>query len=280
MNQPMSPSNGLLNGTWPVFTVFFGIAYLIGAGFVIIGIRLNQEVFYYIAASSGSLAGILTAYLAGGFGGIKALFSQFKNWKSPYILYVFALFSPWVFTAIGLGVYRLTNPAPPVDYSLWVMIPSAFVITTLQAGLGEELGWRGFITPKLNERYTLATSAIVVGIGWALWHLPLFFIPDFGWNVLASQYGFFSIYIPYAISLVLMSVLYSWLHMKGGRNILLPILLHGSINTCALAFNYMDTEVYNNLIVLFVPAVLFGITSIWLLLTNDTLKSTIAPEPS
>ena len=89
---------------------------------------------------------------------------------------------------------------------------------------------------------------------------------------MAAKYGFFTIYIPYAISLVLMSVLYSWLYSRGGRNILLPILLHGSINTAALAFDYMNTEIYNNLIVLFVPAILFGIVSLILMLYSPLMN--------
>ena len=267
----------ILNSFWGIFGVFFGIAYLIGVGFVLIGISTGQEVFYYIAASSGSLAGIITAYLSGGLGGLKKLIAQFKNWKSPYWLYLFALFSPWVFVVIGLVIYRIGNPAPAIDYSLWVMIPSAFLITTIQAGIAEELGWRGFITPKLNERFSLLKSATIVGIGWAIWHLPLFFIPDFGWNVVAAEYGFFTIYIPYAISLLLMSILYSWLYSQGGRNIWLPVLLHGSINTAALAFNYMDTEIYSNLIVLFVPAILFGIVSL-ILIRYSPLMSMIDKE--
>lgn len=265
-------NKGILNSFWMTVVIFFGISYLIGSGFVVVGIITDQEILYYIAASSGSLAGIITAYLSGGMNEVKKLIAQFKNWKSSYWLYLFAVFSPWFFVLIGLGVYRISNPAPAVDYSLWVMIPMVFLTTTVQAGLGEELGWRGFITPKLNTRFTLATSATIVGIGWALWHLPLFFIPDFGWNILAGQYGLFTIYAPYAVSLVLMSVLYSWLYSRGGQNILLPIMMHGSINTAALAFNYMDVEIYNNLIVLFVPAILFGIVSIVLLFRSPVLR--------
>ena len=264
----------VLRNFWTIFTVFFGIAYAIGAGFVVIGITLEQEVFYYIAASSGSLAGIITAYLSGGIDGLKKLLSRFKNWRSPYWLYLFALLSPWVFVVIGVGIYQIGNPAPAVDYSLWVMLPSAFLVTTIQAGLGEELGWRGFITPKLNERFTLLKSATIVGLGWAIWHLPLFFIPNFGWNVVAAEYGLLTIYIPYAISLVLMSVLYSWLYSRGGRNILLPILLHGSINTAALAFDYMNLEIYNNLTVLFVPAILFGIVSLVIIRSSPLMNVT------
>lgn len=265
-------NEGALNNFWRTVTVFFGVAYLIGSGFVVLGIVTGQEILYYIAASSGSLAGIITAYLSGGVNEVKKLIAQFKNWRSSYWLYFFAVFSPWVFVLIGLGIYRIANPAPSVDYSLWVTIPVVFLMTTVQAGLGEELGWRGFITPKLNKYFTLAKSATIVGIGWAFWHLPLFFIPDFGWNVLAGHYGFFTIYAPYAVSLVLMSVLYSWLHSRGGQNIILPIILHGSINTAALAFNYMDIEVYNNLIVLFVPAILFGAVSIILLFRSPVLR--------
>ena len=39
----------IISSFWGTFIVFFGVAYLIGAGFVFVGIATGQEVLYYIA---------------------------------------------------------------------------------------------------------------------------------------------------------------------------------------------------------------------------------------
>ncbi|MCK2372907.1 CPBP family glutamic-type intramembrane protease, partial [Escherichia coli] len=53
----------------------------------------------------------------------------------------------------------------------------------LVGGGVEELGWRGIAQPELARRHGPLPAALVVGLVWALWHLPLFHIPG------VSQYG-------------------------------------------------------------------------------------------
>lgn len=57
----------------------------------------------------------------------------------------------------------------------------AYVLANLVFyGFGEEVGRRGFALPRLQARRTALNASLVVGAGWALWHLPLFaFAPCF-----------------------------------------------------------------------------------------------------
>ena len=41
-------------------------------------------------------------------------------------------------------------------------------------GFGEEVGWRGFALPRIQARRSALSSALLVGLAWAGWHLPLF----------------------------------------------------------------------------------------------------------
>jgi len=54
-------------------------------------------------------------------------------------------------------------------------IPS-LAFLALDAGLGEEPGWRGFALPGLEGAYTPIAATAVLGVLWAFWHFPLVFI--------------------------------------------------------------------------------------------------------
>jgi membrane protease YdiL (CAAX protease family) len=47
------------------------------------------------------------------------------------------------------------------------------------AGLGEEIGWRGFLVPELSRRLSLPRAAVVSGAIWSVWHYPLLIFADY-----------------------------------------------------------------------------------------------------
>ena len=54
------------------------------------------------------------------------------------------------------------------------MLAAVAVSTPWQAG--EEIGWRGYLLPRLSGRVGLPAASLIVGVIWACWHLPFFFI--------------------------------------------------------------------------------------------------------
>jgi len=59
-----------------------------------------------------------------------------------------------------------------------VALPIALIYIFFLAGpLQEEFGWRGYVFEHLQSKYDALTAAILAGLMWGLWHLPLFFVP-------------------------------------------------------------------------------------------------------
>ncbi len=87
-------------------------------------------------------------------------------------------------------------------------------IATAFHGLGEELGWRGYLTPRLEQLVPTPVAIVVTGVIWALWHGPLL---AYGYNF-GRDYDFF----PYGgfIAMIVMCIFWSavltWLTKRTG----------------------------------------------------------------
>jgi membrane protease YdiL (CAAX protease family) len=113
---------------------------------------------------------------------------------------------------------------------LYMFIPGFVVKFFLDAGLGEELGWRGFLLPRLQARHNALVSSIIVGVAWGLWHLPLFMLEgmppyyDLGqsYGVLPALFGYTVFFnVPWAI-------LYTWLYNNTKGSLLIAFVHHSS----------------------------------------------------
>jgi hypothetical protein len=91
--------------------------------------------------------------------------------------------------------------------------------------LGEELGWRGFALPRLQERTGPLAGSLILGVLWAAWHLPLFFIPEWTGSIdpAVLMLAYFSWVVPFAVFM-------TWVfnHTKG--SLITATLLHTALN--------------------------------------------------
>ena len=90
-------------------------------------------------------------------------------------------------------------------------------------GLGEEIGWRGYLLPRLQRRMGARAAACVVTVIWALWHLPLFAFAA-GMRAMgpAEIVGWF-------LSLLTGSFLLTWILNSSG-SIVAVALFHGVLD--------------------------------------------------
>jgi membrane protease YdiL (CAAX protease family) len=82
---------------------------------------------------------------------------------------------PLVVGTVAIGVARASGDGAP-------FIPPAAVVTSIfvqiiTGGTGEELGWRGFLLPRLRARIGSTAAVVAMSLLWALWHVPAFYTP-------------------------------------------------------------------------------------------------------
>ena len=86
---------------------------------------------------------------------------------------------PRAITAIAekLG-WTVINPTAFIPLYL-LLIGTTQMISSLAHALGEEIGWRGLLTPLMVQRLGFTKGSIAVGVIWAAWHLPLLLFADY-----------------------------------------------------------------------------------------------------
>lgn len=111
------------------------------------------------------------------------LLKKFSSSKEEFQSFMKSIVNPkhsiWIYTyAIGGAMLIQAIPVffglTQVRQPLWIGF--VMIIPMIIGGGIEEIGWRGLLQPELEKKYSHIVAAVSVGIIWAIWHLPLWFI--------------------------------------------------------------------------------------------------------
>jgi uncharacterized protein len=132
-------------------------------------------------------------------------------------------------TAIILNANHLsTISANAVATASTVGGPLGVLAYTLLAGpLSEEFGWRGYLQPRLRQRFPVLATTLVLGLSWGAWHLPLFLMPGTGQH----QIGLFSVgAIAFFVSIIALTyiMLFVTERLRGG--VWAAVAVHAGFN--------------------------------------------------
>ncbi len=102
------------------------------------------------------------------------------------------------------------------------LIP-AFIMSLTSGAIGEELGWRAYVLNTLQKKYAPVKAALIVGLAWAFWHLPLW--------ILSGYAGLDLLYycIVFIIGILSLSVVITIYYNKD-QNILIAVWIHFLFN--------------------------------------------------
>ena len=220
------------------FIVAFTFTWLVLAPAVlsaagVISLSLSSTLLITVATLGPLLGAVGAAAYESGSAGVRALLSQASRWRLHPAWYAVVLLGPALIMLAAFLLWRILGgpqlSAPPLN--AWLSIPILVVVLLIPA-LFEEIGWRGFALPRLQTRYGALAASLIVGVAWAIWHVPIWFIPDAGFSTLP-----FPVFMAFTIAL---SILFTWLYNSTG-SVLLPALAHAAINASPLPWN---TAVY------------------------------------
>ncbi|WP_394121969.1 CPBP family intramembrane glutamic endopeptidase [Planococcus donghaensis] len=140
---------------------------------------------------------------------------------------IFGFFIIWRFLMIWIA-FGINEP---VSILYMLLNLPLFII----GGGLEELGWRGFLQPRLEKAAGYIFSVLIVGILWSIWHLPLWLIV--GTTQSAIPFGI------YALLGIILSFTFTSIY-KYTRNLFLCVLSHAWFNGCIGLVVYIGSKGY------------------------------------
>ena len=178
------------------------------------------------------VAAVLMTWLTLGRTAVGQLLRRYLMWRVHWTWYLALLIMP---AAAVLGVFlNAALTGTPADFSkvladqlrppgfsrLAFVIP--FFLTDLISN-GEEIGWRGYVLPRLQAKYTALAAALITGVIWGLWHLPKL-ITHWDW-------GYFALFM---IDTIIKSVFLAWIYNGTRGSLLLVMMAHSAWNTAGI----------------------------------------------
>ena len=219
MNQP--PRGSVVK----FFLITYGVSWIFYIAVAAAGtptITPIQQLLILLGAYTPSMVALwLTGRTEGG-AGVRALLDRVLRWRVAARWYLFAAgYIVAIKLAVALVLRIATGAWPRFGTDRWYLIPIAIAFSTpFQAG--EEIGWRGYALPRLAARFGLARASLLLGVIWACWHLPLFFVRG------GDTYG--QSFFVYVLQVTALSVAMAWLYARTHGSLLLVMLLHSAVN--------------------------------------------------
>ena len=142
-----------------------------------------------------------------------------KRWYVPILLLT---------AGVNLVVYGLMRwmdmPLPATR----IFVPAALLmfVAFLIGALGEELGWSGYITDPLQQRWNALQTGLLLGLVGVLWHL----VPLVLMNRSPTWIAWWCLYA------VAARILIVWLYNNTGKSVFAVALFHATLNLSWMLF--------------------------------------------
>ena len=220
-----------------------------------------------------SLAAVVVVAHGSGTAGLRRWLTRCLRWRLSWRWAVLAFLFPVVFMGLAAAAHVAlggTLPPSPAVGHVGLAALNFLLIFLVGGPLGEEFGWRGFALPALQARWGWRVASVLLGLLWAVWHLPLFY-----------SAGTVQSHLPmgwYALSAIASSVLFAWLFNRSQGSIVPVLVLHTAVNAWSLIIPVMVLPDGSNLRPFQIVVGILVLTAVALLVLGERSSNQV-PRP-
>lgn len=268
MNENLKTTRPALASPWVYFLATYIWSGIFGGLAILMDLSMESAaglVLVLLAAIGPMVTGIAFTYLTRDTEGRRDYWKRIVSFKRVPTKWYLIIF---LFVPILNGLAALVDVLTGGTGGTWgeavlnfLTNPSSIILSILFASLFpfiEELGWRGYLLDRLQEKYSALVSSLILGILWSLWHLPTFFIRDSYQASLGIGTPAFWLFFA---GIVPLNFAFTWIYNNTHRSTLAVILFHAMVNFTGELFALSDHADSLSIALWFVFAV--GITIVW-----------------
>ena len=216
-----------LGGTWIVWSLFV----LSQDGARLLPFRSPtsfMRIMFLGQVFGPTLAAFVMTGITEGKPGLNRFIRRIVEWRVGFQWYLFVLVAiPAIMTLGTIVLPGILSSFKPFEHPLSELLHYLifYIYPALLVGgpLFEEIGWRGFALPRLEQRYGPMAASLLLGIIWAFWHMPVWFSRQ--WTVpTILNMTFFVFWITAA------TFIYTWIFNNTKGSVLIAILAHASMD--------------------------------------------------
>jgi uncharacterized protein len=230
--------------------------------------NIASSALFFLGGFGPSLAAVAIVAITGGRAGLRAWLSQCLQWRIGWGWMTLAFLSPLaILTLAAAGHMALGGSVPPSPAAghIGMLIANFFLVFLVGGPLGEEIGWRGYALPALQQRLNWRCASLALGLIWGMWHMPLFFIAES-----SQSNGSMAVFF---VLIIATSVFYSWLYNRSEGSVLPAMVLHMASNSWPFLIPVLPSDADQRPYLFVVGLVVTA--AIWLLLRRDRHQSNI-----
>ena len=201
------------------FTVFYILTFVLT---ILLAVGQQQIQISFDKITLPQLAPSIAVILTGLIYSYSKTFLNFKFNKSSILKFFIAFVLPILVFSIGFYLCKLLGVKAILTENLLQSLPLS-LIGMLIGSIGEEIGWRGFLQPNLEKKYSVHISSIITGLMWGFWHIGHYK------NGLLFMLGFL-------LFTVSASIILRRLLEGTDNNLFISIFFHFSVNIAFVTF--------------------------------------------
>lgn len=213
--------------------IFFVVTYIFSWTMFFMGHQLEVLPLVLVGIWGPTLMAITLTIYYYRFSGLTRMLKRFGRIKIPLQWWVLLLLLPVLIHLSGRFLWQLFYVRElGLGVDIWFSIPT-IVMSFLIAGFGEELGWRGFALPRLQQEFSPLKASLILAAVHFFWHLPTYWLGQ----------GIHNVPMIYALSFIFpWTIIFTWLYNRSGGSLIFAVGFHAISNTSLSLVRFMPLE--------------------------------------